>query len=110
MLTSGQSTLEAKSLTGAWLRQVRLQRSITPVWLSQQLNVNQTKLWRCESQMQTLPPGWLPTLRRLGFLPRCPQKAEPSTAVSPAQAIKPGTKKAARAAGSRGRPANPSRR
>jgi transcriptional regulator with XRE-family HTH domain len=96
-VTTSQGTSKSKSLTGAWLRQVRLQRSITQVWLSQQLNVNQTKLWRCESQNQTLPPGWLPTLRRLGFLSPSPQKAEPSTAVSPAQAIQPGTKKAARA-------------
>lgn len=96
-LTTSQGTPTSKSLTGEWLREVRLQRSITQVWLSQQLKVNQTKLWRCESKNRTLPPGWLLTLRRLGLLTPRTQKAEPSTAVSPAQAIQRGTKKAARA-------------
>ncbi|MBL9004050.1 MAG: hypothetical protein JNJ46_07375 [Myxococcales bacterium] len=96
-VTTSQGTSTSKSLTGAWLRQFRLQRSIKQVWLSPQLNVKQTKLWRCESQNQTLPPGWLPTLRRLGFLTPSTKKADPSTAVSPVQAIQRGTKKAARA-------------
>lgn len=92
-----QGTPESTPLTGAWLRQVRLQRSITQQWLSQQLKVNQTKLWRCESEKQQLPPGWLPILRRLGFLTPNTQKAEPSAAVSPTAVIKPGKKKPARA-------------
>jgi transcriptional regulator with XRE-family HTH domain len=98
LAAKSQGTLEGKSLTGVWLRQVRLKRSITQRWLSEQLNVNQTKLWRCESENQPLPPGWLPILSRLGWLAPSTSKAAPSTAVSPAALTKPARKKTVRAA------------